>query len=156
MKRFYILGNGNPEKSIYILGNESFLLLVYKNIEIFLLCWIFFQLLEIFYYLEVHYYLFNYIANVFPICHIFFKNLFIFYHKMEGLISLLSLYPMKYLEFFLTRVNLLHTIISLMFILFIKIELSYWWFWNYSISVSSNFIIFYPFLYVVLTFLSFL
>ena len=83
-----------------------------KNIESFLLCWIFLQLLDIFIKYKFTISFFYYIANFFPNCHIFIKTFFIYYHEMHteyllyilisgknihtGLISLLSLWPVKY------------------------------------------------------------
>ena len=55
---------------------------------------------------------------------------------------LASLQPRKYLKYFLPKEPLLDTTIWLISILFIKIGLLCWWYLCYSISVSSNFIIF--------------
>ena len=70
----------------------------------------------------------------------------------KGLIFSESLLPMKYLKPCLSKGNVLGTTIVLISIFFMEIGLLYWWNLYSSISVSSNFIIFYPFLHVVLTF----
>ena len=57
---------------------------------------------------------------------------------------------MKYLKSFLPKGNSLDTTILSISISFIEIGLLYWWNMYSSISVLSNFIIFYPVLYMVL------
>ena len=57
---------------------------------------------------------------------------------------------MKYLKSCLLKGNLLDTTISLISKSFIEIELLHWWNSYSSSSGSSNFIFFYPSLYMVL------
>ena len=59
---------------------------------------------------------------------------------------------MKYFKSCLPKRNLQDTTILLISIAFIEIWLLYWWNSYSSIPISSNFIIFYSFLYMVLTF----
>ena len=56
----------------------------------------------------------------------------------------------KIFKIFLTKGALLDTTILLISMLFIKIRLLCWWNLYFLISVSSNFITFYPFLYIVI------
>ena len=66
------------------------------------------------------------------------------------------IFGINYVKSCLPKRNLLDTTISLISISLIEIWLLYWWNLYSLISVSSNFIIFYSFLYMVLIFVIFL
>ena len=135
---------------------------MYRNVGSFLLCWIFFQSLN-----KIYFY---YIANFFQTVKCFLIFLLIFLHKMhifslirisftcshfgknmhQVLVSLLPLWPMKYLKYFWPKVNLLDTTVFVISILLIKIGFLYIWNSYSSISVSKSLTIFYPFFHLIL------
>ena len=108
----------------------------------------------------------------FPNFIIFIKSFFFFYQKIHILsfIKISSTYThlwMKYkqssyffsifiankeFKIFFTKRNLISITVLSISLLFIEIGLLCWWNLYFSVSVSSNLIIFYPLLYMVLIF----